>query len=474
MPKTTTAKTNKSDSVKSEPYHRPSRKVGESNSPVSQSSDVLNSLDTQNSQLLQQVPANDVDEMDIDLEATSSSSPETLPRIDVEENAYDGLKKHIELLQEKKLLDNKENYLWKDKLKEIYDYIDKVDKILEDEEDINVLKSSNDCINKLAKKLQESTSNLDSFIKAHAREHVDKFMQEINGYYIELGKEFTNITGRFPLNEAGFSAKARAHEMEVKETEVDNYYEDKTWLEGITLGGESLKNKVYKKELQVEGEKASQAVVLGEIIGDLDDKQKKDKIKEIESTITTLNPKQPQFFKAVPLSKDRNGGQVKNMANTNATGYAALTKVPNWDTSRWEWLHIRAASLGGATDGSNLVLGTRDANTHMMPFESNIRRLAKIANENENYEGLDVKFSASDQDTDAKHKVNKISIQWKLVKANPRDVNTKEAYGKAEFKPLNTNSNISKKEVDILEKLLKDKREEVKGDNSSEPDKMEE
>ena len=80
------------------------------------------------------------------------------------------------------------------------------------------------------------------------------------------------------------------------------------------------------------------------------------------------------------------------MAGTNSRGYAWLTIPDKVDKSNWEWLYIRAASLGGETDGTNLVLGTRDCNTHMMPFESNIKQLASILPNNKNYTELNVNF----------------------------------------------------------------------------------
>jgi hypothetical protein len=48
-----------------------------------------------------------------------------------------------------------------------------------------------------------------------------------------------------------------------------------------------------------------------------------------------------------------------------------------WANERkWEWLHIRAASLGGHNVVENLVAGTFDANSQMIPFETEVVRLS--------------------------------------------------------------------------------------------------
>src|SRR5690606_34640642 len=123
-------------------------------------------------------------------------------------------------------------------------------------------------------------------------------------------------------------------------------------------------------------------------------------------------------YNNTPVGVNRGAGQYISMGNTNATSYAWLTDVQGWNTTRWEWLHVRGASLGGRTDGTNLVVGTRDCNTHMIPFESNLKSLAKIARENPNYSHVDVIFDVENIDPAAKHKVEKITIEWKLNKAS--------------------------------------------------------
>jgi hypothetical protein len=59
-----------------------------------------------------------------------------------------------------------------------------------------------------------------------------------------------------------------------------------------------------------------------------------------------------------------------------ALRYVEQVFDPEWANERkWEWLHVRAASLGGDHVVGNLVAGTFDANTQMIPFETEIARL---------------------------------------------------------------------------------------------------
>jgi hypothetical protein len=64
----------------------------------------------------------------------------------------------------------------------------------------------------------------------------------------------------------------------------------------------------------------------------------------------------------------------------SALNYAASVYGDEWARARnWEWLHIVAHSLGGNNEVGNLVAGTYDANTKMIPFEKEIRDLSQDA-----------------------------------------------------------------------------------------------
>lgn len=62
----------------------------------------------------------------------------------------------------------------------------------------------------------------------------------------------------------------------------------------------------------------------------------------------------------------------------SARNYAASVYGEEWANERkWEWLHIVAHSLGGNNEVGNLVAGTFDANTQMIPHERAIRDLSQ-------------------------------------------------------------------------------------------------
>ncbi len=415
---------------------------------------------------------------------------------------------------------------WWKKSDDVYKYIDDVRKSVEDDEDVKLLDALEQEIDGVFKDLDVLTRSINNYkllfsedrprrratlnpLKRKRGESVpgersrteSDVLSGVSAKYqvfnrvidrvLVLGKKFATLKRMFPLHKGGFSAKGRAHAMRERNKNKKGYQEVKTWFQGIKLDGSELvpNKQVYKPSnvLKIDESAADPAfpgLVRGQ--GPLKKKRKKSqvstttevryslesfqqnatlrttKLQELEKLFAALNLQQKQSYTGPPVSADRNGGQVVNMGNTNATGYAMLADVPNWENSRWEWLHVRAASLGGKTDGSNLVLGTRDVNTHMMPFEANLRLLANIVNENPNYKALEVDFSVSGQDNKAPHKVDYIRITWKLVKAGGADPTTKEATGEARFNPLNTSESISKTEVAILEEVLKAKRKGFK------------
>jgi hypothetical protein len=57
----------------------------------------------------------------------------------------------------------------------------------------------------------------------------------------------------------------------------------------------------------------------------------------------------------------------------SALNYASAVYGTEWaQQRRWEWLHIVGHSLGGNNEVENLVAGTFDANTQMIPFEKRL------------------------------------------------------------------------------------------------------
>lgn len=70
-------------------------------------------------------------------------------------------------------------------------------------------------------------------------------------------------------------------------------------------------------------------------------------------------------------------GRDAAMGGLNACQYAQMAKLQDADKHSWEWLHLIAASIGGNNEEGNLVAGTVDSNTLMIPFEQKVVAYAK-------------------------------------------------------------------------------------------------
>jgi hypothetical protein len=64
----------------------------------------------------------------------------------------------------------------------------------------------------------------------------------------------------------------------------------------------------------------------------------------------------------------------------SALNYAKAAFDEGWaDERKWEWLHILGHALGGDNEVDNLVAGTFDGNTAMIPHEKRVRDLSQAA-----------------------------------------------------------------------------------------------
>jgi hypothetical protein len=261
-----------------------------------------------------------------------------------------------------------------------------------------------------------------------------------------------------------FSAKGRATDTRNAVVHIDNKYDndaDNTFMEGITIDGVKLSNRVNVKKSKTEAEPGVIRIkVLGESYDedDRDAKEREQLAEDIDGELDDLKDSDG-LFKGEFTAAGRGKGQESGMEKTNARGYAWATKTKGWKTTQWEWLHVRGASLGGATDGRNLVLGTRDSNTHMMPFESNLKSLARLAGSGAElrYKHLDVEWSTDGENYG--HSFDTIKIKWKLEKKDNQPGSVKEPEGTAEFSPLKVGSVLSKNEVAYLEHALQRSRD---------------
>lgn len=327
-------------------------------------------------------------------------------------------------------------------VKIVKEYEASFDKLLElfDKEELGVIYP---IFKDIKIELLEKT-NLLTDMRSSIYEKLNEILNKID----ELDKQFPDNDG------GGFSAKGRAHEMDVTEMPVGGFFEDKAWLENISLNGTLVNKKVYKQSKKIQEEASDPIYPAG----------KEKNLKTAEELINNnLNTDQKREYTKPPTKIDRNGGQVKNMGGINATQYAILADIKDYEKTQWEWLHIMAASLGGVTNGTNLVVGTKDTNTQMMPFESNISNLAKFVGDTDDYENLNVEFYTTTPDKNAKHKVDNINIKWTLTEKRDK---SKKRESNVKFNPLETNSNISKREIDILEHVLKEERNSIMGKNS--------
>lgn len=283
---------------------------------------------------------------------------------------------------------------------------------------------------------------------------------KLTGIPFRVNAIVNHLKKLFPTSQGGFGAKGRAHQMNVSvnpQAVPQNSELDNSFVNSFQLNGSTLADNVYKTPAKVQSEKAKGAIVMGKTVDlNLNQEKREQELTQLEKYLFAVNTPQTLSFTKAPAKKGRGKGQYANMGNTNATGYAFLLGLQGWASQRWEWLHLRGAGLGGVTDSTNLMAGTRDANTHMIPFESNIRLLANEVETNDNYRELIVRWSATG--SRAHHAFANMKIEWRLMPAN----NTAApASGVAEFSPFQTGNNISKKEVTMIEDALKNAREDI-------------
>lgn len=79
-----------------------------------------------------------------------------------------------------------------------------------------------------------------------------------------------------------------------------------------------------------------------------------------------------------PVEQGDTSKSRDSVMGDSARNYAASVYGETWAHERkWEWLHIVAHSLGGNNEVGNLVAGTFEANTQMIPHERKIRDLSQ-------------------------------------------------------------------------------------------------
>jgi hypothetical protein len=93
----------------------------------------------------------------------------------------------------------------------------------------------------------------------------------------------------------------------------------------------------------------------------------------LKSSLESLMPPVRSDWATTFSPKDRGDGQTKAMGGWNALGAAAFANRVYGSSLRldqnWEWLHVRGAQIGGATQAGNLVPGLFVTNSAMIPYE---------------------------------------------------------------------------------------------------------
>lgn len=272
---------------------------------------------------------------------------------------------------------------------------------------------------------------------------------------IAINDLLADLQERFVVSEGGFSAKGRAtaiNDVDISAANQGEIGNDDSFINNITINGAVLSDRVGVTKPAT----ASDPGAVRLLVNGVERDAAADRA-FYNDTMAALDVPQTVTDLTAFAARPRGFGQQVAMNNTNARGYAWVTGTGGWNTTQWEWLHLRGASLGGATDATNLVVGTRDANTHMIPFESNLKSLAKMARDDPYFYGLDVTWDVAGRVL--RHKVNTISISWTLSVTDEAPEALDELTGEARFSPLATGSVLSKDEIGFLEDELREARE---------------
>lgn len=287
----------------------------------------------------------------------------------------------------------------------------------------------------------------------------DEFLQsedDLYGIYNRLRDLFADFQQDFLPSGGGFSASSRSTVIPNVKIARTKTAQNHPFFRDITIGKTNLNTyKVTKPKTAPQPGK----IVLrsGSTYYDDDDyEEDDDKPGYDHPKLFNLPTGHTQKFTRFSPKK-RDTTQDGAMGNVSARTYAWMSDTPGWNTQKWEWLHLRAASLGGATAPTNLVLGTRDANTHMMPFEANLAYLASGLSGSDRYAGITVNWNFSGQDPVWKYKVQKITIKWTVHLTDPKETHS----GSATFYPLEAKAVLSRTETQFLESLLKEERESI-------------
>lgn len=101
--------------------------------------------------------------------------------------------------------------------------------------------------------------------------------------------------------------------------------------------------------------------------------------KKVDKLRRPVTPQRIVYTSNARRKERGKGAQYTAMNRTNAAAYAFGSGLTHQIDTNWEWLHIRGAGLGGATNSTNLIAGTYSANSHMIPYENQIKAMSAYA-----------------------------------------------------------------------------------------------
>lgn len=363
------------------------------------------------------------------------------------------------------------------------DYSDALNDVLEALEDGQYLSEE---LEQLGSDLNKDKTELDNVFKLKPFSSPFENSGSVRGQSLEttvhgLLRQFCKFSiEAWKKETAGrFSAKSRAWGNKDSQVQIDD-----EWGKGIQIGGKEAlighAGKNASTDIPSEYDKPDRHKMPDE----KKDQGSNEEVQNFKHLNQSPKEKQEAKITTKPFSKrDRGKGQKAAMDNLSAFEYACLADPQNKEkhhAQRWEWLHIRAASLDGATDSTNMVAGHRDVNTQMMPVESNILQLGRlVAGHNKSLEGagakqqgdhdkwrLKVTWELGKKDVNGfKHFGNEISINWVVKKEQRGKRNRTDEkdlpYGRATFKPLEGDRRITYFDVDALENELEESRKSI-------------
>ncbi|WP_343635935.1 DUF4157 domain-containing protein [Fluviicola sp.] len=102
-------------------------------------------------------------------------------------------------------------------------------------------------------------------------------------------------------------------------------------------------------------------------------------VKKLPDAPLADNKTRFKSYQASAKRGSRDAGQKAVMNNYSAEEYVRVFNAKEANDKSWEWLHIQGARLGGANIPQNLVAGTSEANSHMIPYERAIHQLSKFS-----------------------------------------------------------------------------------------------